>query len=579
MSSSADESASARSLEGAAASDAAPYGPVPLEVDGWTFGRFVDEIAARFGPLPAMAASDRSSGTDGLRRWSYEEMGQDVLALQWGLMETGVAPGDRVGVMLSSVPEWVLYLFAIARLGAAFMPINTRFRSRELHHVLSHSGSSALVATGSYLGHDYTATIAEAAGERGAGGRHAGLPALRTLIGVGPAPGPGALDTADLLRRGRALLAERGAPPREDDPSAIAILFYTSGTTSFPKGVPLTHANLLPHSVRAGGLARLRPGEKVLTLYPFFGISGGANKVLSTFGSGACLVFQDAYRAAEACDLMWAEGCTVVHGVDVQIRELAAEQRRRGGGPPPERRATIAFTAGIDEGLARAMGEVLGIRRFIHSYGMTETNPMILRNELDDPFDVCLKAGGRIAPGVEVRVVDPDTGVPRKPGEEGEIVVRGPTVAQGYYRDPQATAAAFRDGWFHSGDLGVATADGLVFYVGRLKDMLKVGGFNVAPQEVEETLRAHGAVADVAVAASPDARLGEVPVAFVVPAPGAAVDPDALIAWSRDRIANFKVPRAVYLVDALPYHTAANGSKLQRHILKQWAAERAAPAP
>jgi len=546
---------------------------VPLEVEGWSFGRFIDETATQFADHGALVASDRSGGMQ-LRRYSYAEMHRDVLSLQWGLIEAGVSPGERVGVMVSSLPEWILYLFAITRLGAVFVPINTRFRSHELHHVLSHSGSRTLVAMGNYLGHDHAATITEVCGSRGSDGRYTGLPEMRTLIGVGGAaraPHADAIDTERLLASGRERLEREGAPPRDDDPSRTAILFYTSGTTSFPKGVPLTHANLLPHSVRAGGLLRLQPEEKVLTLYPFFGISGGANKVLSTLGSGACLVFQDAYRAEEACDLLVSESCTVIHGVDVQIRELVAVQKNRGSPSQPERRATIAFTAGLDEALAREMGDALGLHQFLHSYGMTETNPMVLRNELGDPFDICVKAGGRIAPTVEVRVVDPDTGVERLPGEEGEIVMRGATVTSGYYKDPEATRAAFRNGWFHSGDLGVSPQPDLVFYVGRLKDMLKVGGFNVAPQEVESFLRTHPEIADVAVTGVTDARLGEVPIAYVVRRPCASVTADALIAWCRDNVANFKVPRSISFVDSLPYHTAANGSKMQRHVLREWA--------
>jgi fatty-acyl-CoA synthase len=535
---------------------------VPLDVDGWTFGRFADEIGRRFADLPAIAACDHTLSDAALRRWTYAEMVREVHALQWSLADAGVLPGERVGVMLSSVPEWVLFLFAVTRLGATFLPINTRFRARELHHVMSHSGSRTLIAMGHYLGHDYAATIAEI---------RARLPELRTIVGVRSAPAHDAIDTAQLLERGRALLAERGVPARADDAQATALLFYTSGTTSFPKGVPLTHANVLPHSVRAGGLLDLRRGEKVLTFYPFFGISGGANKVLSTFGSGATLVFQDAFRADEAFDLMTSEGCSVLHGVDVHIRELVAVQRERGAPAQPDRRATIAFTGGIDEALAREMGDALGIRRFSHPYGMTETNPMILRNALDDTFDAAVRPGGRTAPGVEVRVVDPETDAERGVGEEGEIVVRGPTVMSGYLNDAEATAAAFRGGWFHSGDRGVRTVEGFIFYVGRLKDMLKVGGFNVAPQEIETFMRTHADIADVAVSGAADARLGEVPVAFVQLKPGAAVTAEALVAWCRRELANFKVPRAVYIVDALPYHTAAHGAKLQRHVLREWA--------
>jgi acyl-CoA synthetase (AMP-forming)/AMP-acid ligase II len=198
---------------------------------------------------------------------------------------------------------------------------------------------------------------------------------------------------------------------------------------------------------------------------------------------------------------------------------------------------------------------------------------MILRNELDDPFEAAVRPGGRIAPNVEVRVVDPDTGADRPLDEEGEIVVRGPTVMRGYYEDPEATAAAFRGGWFHSGDLGVRSEEGFIFYVGRLKDMLKVGGFNVAPQEIESFLGTHPDIEDVAVTSAPDARLGEIAVAFVQLKPRASVSDEALIAWCRENLANFKVPRAVYFVDALPYHAAAHGAKLQRHVLREWARE------
>lgn len=548
--------------------------PLSEELDSWTFGRFIDEVGRRHADVPAMVGSDHSRADQRLGRWTYAQMQADVQALQWGLMDIGVQPGERVGVMLSSFAEWVLYLFAVTRLGAAFMPINMRFKIRELQHVMGHSGASTLIATGHYLGQDHAATIAEVCGPRGADGRFAHLPQLQRFVGVGPAPHAESVDTETLLARGRKLMAEKGAPPREDDPHSVAILFYTSGTTSFPKGVPLTHHNLLGHSVKAGELLSIRPGEKVLTLYPFFGISGGANKVLSTFGCGACLVFQDAWRPEEAVDLLQDEGCTILHAVDVQIRELINVLKQRGHRNPPERRGTIAFLTGVDAGLARDMGALLGLHRFIHPYGMTETNPMVLRNELHDSFDVAVRPGGRVAPDVEIRIVDPETDEDRPVDQPGEIVMRGKTVTREYLNDPEATKNAFRNGWFHSGDLGVKTADGFIFYVGRLKDMLKVGGFNVAPQEVESLLKSHEAVADAAACGAPDQRLGEVPVAFVVLKPGATATPTELREYSRKNGANFKVPREIWLVDSLPYHTAANGSKLQRQIVREWVKER-----
>jgi fatty-acyl-CoA synthase len=546
-----------------------------------TFGGMLDMLAEQRAGHPAFAASDHSRDIAAPRRCSYDDLARDVWALQAALAELGIAPGDRVAVLLSSVPEWILYLFAVTRLGAIFLPVNPRFGSHELEYVLRHSGARALVAMGNYLHRDYATLIAEVTGFWTPGQTADRLPALQHIIGVRNAPHPEAVDTEELLVRGRRLIAMAGPPPAARAPDAAAILFYTSGTTAFPKGVPLSHANLLPHSARCGALLDLTPDDRILSLYPFFGISGGANKILSSFAAGACLVFQDAFRAEEAFALLQQEACGVVHAVDVQIRELVrlAEATGSASAQPPDRRGTIAFMAGLDEGLARRMGDVLGLRRFVHPYGMTETNPMILRNELDDPFEARLRPGGRIAAGVDLRVVDPQTGADQAIGVPGEIVVRGPTVTRGYFQDPGATASAFRDGWFHSGDLGVREPGGFVFYTGRIKDMLKVGGFNVAPQEVEEYLRTHAAVEDVAATGAPDARLGEVVVAFVKPRSGVQVSADELRDFCAGHLANFKTPRHIYLVDTLPYHTAANGSKLQRHVLRDWARERVQAPP
>jgi fatty-acyl-CoA synthase len=552
-----------------------------MSIDGenLTFGGMLDLLAERYPDRPAFVACDHSADAVAPQRRFYAEFARDVWALQSVLAELGIARGDRVAVLISSVPEWILYLFAVTRLGAIFLPVNPRFGSHDLDFVLRHSGARALVAMGHYLGRDYAALVAEVTGAWTPGEPTEKLPELRHIIGVRNLPHPQASDASALLLRGHQRLASAGPPLDASEPDDPAILFYTSGTTAFPKGVPLSHANLLPHSARCGALLGLTPDDRVLSLYPFFGISGGANKILSTFAAGACLVFQDAFRAAEAFALLHHEQCGVVHAVDVQIRELVRLAAAAPTGEPPERRGTIAFMAGLDAALGQRMGEVLGLRRFVHPYGMTETNPMILRNDPDDPFEARLRPGGRIAPGVELRVIDPQTGQDQPPGTPGEIIVRGATVTRGYFHDPQATAAAFRDGWFHTGDLGICEPDGFVFYSGRIKDMLKVGGFNVAPQEVEEYLRTHAAVEDVAATGAPDARLGEVVVAFVKPRRDIQVDEAALRNFCVGHLANFKAPRRIYLVDALPYHTAANGSKLQRHVLRDWARERATAQP
>ena len=592
----------------------------PINGDRLTFGRFIDEAGARFGNRPAIVCRDHSYPAPQTIRRSYAELADDVRALHAALADAGVRPGEHVAVMLSSFYEWIVFLFAVTRLGAAFVPLNPRFGSHELAHVLQHSGSRTLVAMGRYMDRDYSALIADVIGDDwspGAGSSR--IPELQRIIGVRTPPHRDALMTDALLERGRTLDAANPIAAA-DDIDMTAILFYTSGTTAFPKGVPLSHNNLLPHTIGCGALIELEPGDRILSLYPFFGISGGANKVLSTLAFGSCLVFQDAFRAAEAYELLVAERCTVVHGVDVQLRELVKLARGEAAGKsaapaPPPRRATVAFMAGLDVELARDMGTVLGIDRFVHPYGMTETNPMILRNDPDDPFEARLRPGGRVAPHAQVRVVDPSTGIEAAIDTPGEIEVRGPTVMRGYYRDPEATAQSFRDGvggdgvdrgsvggdgikgdgikgdgvggdgvdgtggaggWFRTGEKGVRTADGFIFYLGRLKDMLKIGGFNVAPQEVEAYLRTHPAVDDIAVTGVADERLGEVAGAFIKPRAGHAVDIGVIKEFCRGHIANYKTPQYVWEVDALPYHTAANGSKLRRDVLRQWARDRIA---
>lgn len=533
-----------------------------------TLGRFIDEQALRFAHRPALVTP--------AVRWSYADLHREVAAWQSALTGLGIRPGERVAVWLSNFPDWIAIFFAVTRLGAVLVPLNARFGSHDARWILDHSESVALVAMGRYLGRDYAGLLRDILGIEGHGFLPSpSLPRLRHLVGFCELDGDGVEEAKALRQQGLAGLAATGTPPPRGVPADPAVLFYTSGTTSVPKGVLLSHDNLLPHSIDCGALLELTCEDRVLSLYPFFGISGGANKVLSTLAWGASLVFTDAFRAEEALDLLDRERCTVVHAVDVQMRDLVAAARARGGVPSiGARRCTIGFMTGPDAALAREMRETLGIERFIHPYGMTETNPMVLRNALDDPFEVCLQPGGRVAPTVEVRIADPDHGADLPDGTPGEILVRGRAVTRGYHRNTEATAASFLPGgWFRTGDLGVRQPHGLVFYLGRLKDMVKTGGFNVSPAEVETFLRTHPDVLDVGVTGMPDKRLGEVVVAFVTVRPGSTIAAEALVAYCKGRIANFKVPRQIRLVEALPYQVGPHGAKLRRDVLRQVARE------
>jgi fatty-acyl-CoA synthase len=474
------------------------------------------------------------------RRWTYSALVADVDACALGLAALGVERGDRVGIWAPNCAEWVLAQYGTARLGAILVNLNPAYRTHELAYVLKQAGVSVLIAAPSFKTSDYRAMVAEV---------RADCPALREVVFIG--------DDAwsELLASGRAadaaLLERRERELDADDPINIQ---YTSGTTGFPKGATLTHHNLLNNGYFVGEGCSYTAADRVCIPVPFYHCFGMVMGNLACTSHGATMVIPAAgFDPAASLRAVAAERCTSLYGVPTMfIAELAL--------PDLASYDLSSLRTGIMAGspcpvevMKRVVSE-MGMAEVTICYGMTETSPVSTQTGADDDLDRRTSTVGRVHPHLEVKVVDPATGrvVPR--GEPGEFCTRGYSVMRGYWEEPTKTAEAIDEaGWMHTGDLAVMDDEGYLNITGRIKDMVIRGGENVYPREVEEFLYTHPDIEDAQVIGVPDARFGEELMAWVRLRPGAPVlTPEALREFCAGRLAHYKIPRYLKLVDEFP---------------------------
>jgi acyl-CoA synthetase (AMP-forming)/AMP-acid ligase II len=494
----------------------------------------VRDAARRFGAGEAVV--------DGDRRISFAALSDRVTGAARALVGAGIEPGERVAVWAPNSLAWIVAALGITSAGGVLVPVNTRFKGAEAADVLGRSGARALFTVRGFLDTDYPALLAASG---------AALPALRDIVLL-----EGELDAAtvswdDFLARGDAVpetaVDERIAALGPDDPSDVV---YTSGTTGSPKGVVMAHGQTLRAYLDWCDWADLRTGDRYLIANPFFHIFGYKAGCLACLMRGATIVPLAVFDAGVVLDLVERERITVLPGPPTVYQSLLDHPDRARRDMSTLRQA-VTGAADIPVELIRRVREELPFERIVTGYGLTEAGT-VTGSRPDDDFEHVATTVGVAWPGFEVRTVDAggaDVGV----GEPGEVVVRSPTVMRGYLDDPEATAAAVdADGWLHTGDLGTLDGEGYLRIVGRIKDMFIVGGFNAYPAEIEGLLLRHPRIAQAAVIGVPDARLGEVGMAFVVLDAGPPVEPSAIVAWARAEMANFKVPRVVEVVDALP---------------------------
>jgi fatty-acyl-CoA synthase len=532
-----------------------------------TVGGMLAAMARRVGDHEAIVAPDRRIG--------YAEFHREAQRVARGLLALGVKKNDKVALWLPTRPEWLFTQYGCAMIGAVVVALNTRYKAHELRYILRQSDATTLVCTDHSGPVDYLETLAEvlpSLAESVPGELLAeDFPMLRRVIVEADDPYPGCLRLRDVLEDGEApewasALATAAESVGPDDPFTI---LYTSGTTSFPKGAVITHWNCLPHGWWCGEVLRLTTADRVLHGLPLSGTWGGLCIPMAALSHGATLILMETFEPAVALRLMEAERVTVWNGVDamaipmLEHPDLARRDRsslRTGG---------FAATGGGVDGLFEAVVERIGLRLAFQPYGMTEVNAMALVHDLDEPYESRARAGIWPADGLEARVVDPETGRDQPLDQEGELWLRGRLVTAGYYEKPEETAKAFTsDGWFKTGDLAARDGAGRFFFIGRLREVLRISHFMVAPGEIEDYLQTHPKVLQAFVVGVPDPRTNEAAVAYVIPRPGATVTEDEVIAHCRGRIASFKVPRHVRVVADVPRTPGSHGDKVQKAKLR-----------
>ena len=508
-----------------------------------TLPGLLDELAAR--------QPDHELIVGGDVRLAYRESRDRARQLARGLWRLGVRRGDMVALLMNNQPDWLLIDFAVTMLGATLVPLSTWARPRELEYMLNHCGAGVLLTVPRFGGQDYLGVLAELGGPGGSR-----LPRLRHLVVAGePSAGGGAgaagvSSLRALWDLGRDVSdAEIDAAQRAVSPDDVACILYTSGTTSTPKGVQLAHRGLIENMWNIGERQHLTAGDRMWMGISLFWSFGCANALLAVMTHGGTVVLQEHLEPAAALALIERERCTVYYGTP-NIAQALIEH------PDRPRRDLSSLRTGAAIGSPAAMQTVmdLGAREICNVYGLTECYGNCSVTDAHDEPEIRRTTVGFPLPGMEIRVVDRETRRPLPVGEVGEILVRG-HLTPGYYRDPEKNAAAFdAEGFLLTGDLGFVGDDGRLRFRGRIKEMVKTGGINVAPVEVEEVLLAHPGVEQAYVVGVPDPRKEEILVAVVVARAGHALAPEELRVLCKEALAAYKVPARIHVMarEALP---------------------------
>jgi fatty-acyl-CoA synthase len=520
-----------------------------------TLPDLLDELAAR------QPGHEFIVGGSGAERLSYAETRARVRRLAKGLLRLGVQRGDMVALLMTNRPEWLLIEFAVAMLGATLVPISTWSRPRELEYVLNHCAAGTLLTVPRFGGQDYLGALAEGASR---------LPHLRRIVVAGGERPGSQIDFDALPDLGRDVSdAEIDAAQRAIRPEDVAYILYTSGTTSTPKGVQLCHGGLVENSWNIGERQHLTPADRIWMAISLFWSFGCANGLLAVMTHGGTVVLQEHLDPGAALALIERERCTVYYGTP-NIAQALTEH------PDRPRRDLSSLRTGAAIGSPAAMQMVmdLGAREICNVYWLTECYGNCSVTDARDPAEIRRATVGYPLPGMEIRVVDRETRRPLPDGEVGEILVRG-RLTPGYYRDPERNAASFdAEGFLLTGDLGFVGEDGRLRFRGRIKEMVKTGGINVAPLEVEEVLLGHPAVEQAYVVGIPDPRKEEILVAVVVLKPGHAAEPEALRALCQDALAAYKVPREIHVMKREDLPVTGTGKVQKFRLAEKLAAAR-----
>jgi fatty-acyl-CoA synthase len=504
-------------------------------------------------------------------RYTFRELESVARQYARGLLRLGVQKGDRVAVWTTNVPEWIILQFALAKIGAILVTVNTSLRAPELEYLLGQSESSAFVLMPGFRDLDYVDTLYQIIPKlRHATGRQLyfeKLPYLRHVLFIGnEAPG-GMMSLGDIPRLGEAVSDEElDAREADVDPDDVINMQYTSGTTGFPKGVMLSSRNIVNNAYWLAEGLGYTPEDRLCLPVPLFHCFGCVIGVLGAYTHAACLVPLEHFDPHKVLEYVHKERCTAVYGVPTMFLAML-EQPDFAQFDLTSLRTGIMAGAVCPEPLMRRVMTEMHVPEICIAYGLTESSPGITLTPRDDTVEHRTQTVGKVLPEVEVKIINPVTGKILPPNTPGELCSRGYNTMKGYYNNPEETTRAIdADGWLHTGDQATMDEDGYVRITGRIKEIIIRGGENISPREVEDVLRHHPAISDVYVFGIPDEKFGEEVAAAIRLNPGMTATAEEIMDFCQDKIAKFKIPRSIRFVEEFPM--TASG-KVQRYKLRQ----------
>ncbi|ASJ53484.1 AMP-binding protein [Brevibacillus formosus] len=532
-----------------------------------TIGNMLDDTASKYQEKEALVYHER-----GLR-YTFGEFQAICNQAARGFMSLGIQKGENIAIWATNVPEWVISQFATAKMGGVLVTVNTSYRVHELEYLLRQSESTTLLLMDSYRDANYLAMIQEICPElqtcEPGALQSKRLPHLKNVIYLGNERQPGMFLWSDLLERAAWVTEEERAARQETlSPDDVINMQYTSGTTGFPKGVMLSHVNIVNNAIKVAECQRLGLEDKVCIPVPFFHCFGCVMGTLACVATGATMVPVIAFDPGVVLAVVEAERCTALYGVPTMfIAEL--------NHPTFAERDLSSLRTGIMAGslcpieVMKKVVDQMGIRDITIAYGQTEASPVITQTVPEDSLERKVSTVGRLHTEVEAKIIDPATGDILPPGVQGELCTRGYLVMKGYYNMPEETGKAIdHEGWLHTGDLATVDEEGYYRITGRLKDMIIRGGENIYPREVEEFLYTHPKVLDVQIVGVPDAKYGEQVLACIRVKPNETLSEDEVRQYCEGKIAHYKIPRYIQFVDEYPM--TASG-KIQKFKLREQA--------
>ncbi len=534
-----------------------------------TMGELLKETASRYPDHDALIYPAGSV------RMTYAEFQRSCIEVAKGLMAMGVKKGDHVSVWTTNVPEWVQLQFSLGMIGAVLVTVNTNYKSSELEYILRQSDSTTLALIESYRDTNFyetaRAVIPELAEAKPGQIDSKNLPFLKNVIYIGDRQEtPGMFNFRELSRLGEAISDEQFEERQDSTHFHDTVnMQYTSGTTGFPKGVMLTHYNVINNARMVGDVMGMTPDDRLLIQVPLFHCFGCVMSSLNCVVHGSAMVVVEYFDPLKALQYVEQEKCTAINGVPTMFITIMDNPEFGRFSMKSLRTGIMAGAPCPEEAMSNVI-EKMHCPEVVIAFGQTESSPVMTMTRRADPLDVRVSTVGSLLPGIEGKIVDPATGEDLPAGVQGEIVTRSPCVMKGYYKMPEDTKKAIdRDGWLHTGDLGTVDVQGNFKVTGRIKEMVIRGGENIYPREIEEFLHRHEKVSDVYVVGVPDKKYGEQLLAVVILKPGVTADQDELVQFCTGRIARHKIPRYWEFVRDVPM--TASGKVQKYKIVEHWA--------